>query len=203
MEEKNFPKFMEDEKETFGSWEEIENMDPMEEDGPNSLDSRDSGEDDEVSKENKLFAEHDENDNSENDQDETDSIQNEDNYPSEEEDQNLTETGPEDLEIANIKPPQAHYQEDPEPIPLLERPEAAKNFKSYYLEQLTAAFGEDLDKIRKKENFDTNRLEILIDSLESNIKVFSDVEKELAKESVAEVGVNHGILEYFEEFSKE
>ncbi|CAG8461971.1 372_t:CDS:2 [Ambispora gerdemannii] len=70
-------------------------------------------------------------------------------------------------------------EEASEPVPLLERSEAAKNFRDFYMNQITAAFGEDLDKIRKEENFDHNRLDILIDSLESNINIFSDIEKEL------------------------
>ncbi|CAG8435158.1 980_t:CDS:2 [Scutellospora calospora] len=69
---------------------------------------------------------------------------------------------------------------DPEPIPLLSRPNAANQFRDYYMSQITKAFGEDLDKIRKEQNLDSNRLEILIDSLESGINIFSDVEKELA-----------------------
>ncbi|CAG8491320.1 7697_t:CDS:2 [Ambispora leptoticha] len=70
-------------------------------------------------------------------------------------------------------------EEISQPIPLLERPETAKNFRDFYMNQVTTAFGEDLDKIRKEENFDHNRLDILIDSLESNINIFSDIEKEL------------------------
>ncbi|CAG8667083.1 12522_t:CDS:2 [Dentiscutata erythropus] len=69
---------------------------------------------------------------------------------------------------------------DPEPIPLLSRPNAANQFRDYYMSQITKAFGEDLDRIRKDQNLDSNRLEILINSLESGIGVFSDVEKELA-----------------------
>ncbi|CAG8635452.1 46470_t:CDS:2 [Gigaspora margarita] len=69
---------------------------------------------------------------------------------------------------------------DPEPIPLLSRPNAANQFRDHYMSQITKAFGEDLDRIRKDQNLDSNRLEILIDSLESGIGIFSDVEKELA-----------------------
>jgi len=52
------------------------------------------------------------------------------------------------------------------------------------MNQMTKAFGEDLDKLRKKEvNLSSNKLEILIDTLESGISIFSDVEKELALSS--------------------
>ncbi|CAB4413943.1 unnamed protein product [Rhizophagus irregularis] len=67
------------------------------------------------------------------------------------------------------------------PTPLLARPQAEKQFRDFYMNQITKAFGEDLDKLRKKEvNLGSNKLEILIDALESGISIFSDVEKELA-----------------------
>ncbi|CAJ0750209.1 8220_t:CDS:2, partial [Entrophospora sp. SA101] len=34
-----------------------------------------------------------------------------------------------------------------------------ENFRDYYMSQLTNGFGEDLDKIRKEQNLDSNRLE--------------------------------------------
>ncbi|CAI2167733.1 14632_t:CDS:2, partial [Funneliformis geosporum] len=70
---------------------------------------------------------------------------------------------------------------DPFPTPLLERTQAEKSFRDHYMNRITKAFGEDLDKLRKKEvNLDSNKLEILINTLESGISIFSDVEKELA-----------------------
>ncbi|CAG8584455.1 15043_t:CDS:2 [Dentiscutata heterogama] len=88
-------------------------------------------------------------------------------------------------DLANPQQKESSSQEkkmikDPEPIPLLSRPNAANQFRDYYMSQITKAFGEDLDRIRKDQNLDSNRLEILINSLESGISVFSDVEKELA-----------------------
>ncbi|CAG8446078.1 10198_t:CDS:2 [Rhizophagus irregularis] len=36
------------------------------------------------------------------------------------------------------------------PTPLLARPQAEKQFRDFYMNQITKAFGEDLDKLRKK-----------------------------------------------------
>ncbi|CAG8786030.1 13013_t:CDS:2, partial [Racocetra persica] len=88
-------------------------------------------------------------------------------------------------DVSKARQIESSYQEqkmvkDPEPIPLLSRPNAASQFRNYYMSQITKAFGEDLDRMRKDQNLDPNRLEILIDSLESGISIFSDVEKELA-----------------------
>ncbi|CAH1758764.1 11229_t:CDS:2 [Entrophospora sp. SA101] len=65
------------------------------------------------------------------------------------------------------------------PSPLLGYSPTIENLRDYYMSQLTNGFGEDLDKIRKEQNLDSNRLEVLIDSLESGIKIFSDIEREL------------------------
>ncbi|CAG8559115.1 8369_t:CDS:2 [Paraglomus brasilianum] len=72
----------------------------------------------------------------------------------------------------------------PNPIPLLDRPKAAKQFRNYYMTQLTQGFGEDLDKIRKEEGFNQNKLEVLISSLESGIDIYSDLEKSLTLSSM-------------------
>ncbi|CAG8742829.1 17839_t:CDS:2, partial [Acaulospora morrowiae] len=70
--------------------------------------------------------------------------------------------------------------EEPEPIPLLSRPNVAKQFRDYYMAQMTKAFEEDLDTIRKESKLDSNKIEILKDTLESGISIFSEMEKELA-----------------------
>ncbi|CAJ0750198.1 23383_t:CDS:2, partial [Entrophospora sp. SA101] len=45
------------------------------------------------------------------------------------------------------------------PSPLLDYSPTTENFRDYYMSQLTNGFGEDLDKIRKEQNLDSNRLE--------------------------------------------
>ncbi|CAG8751187.1 7836_t:CDS:2, partial [Funneliformis caledonium] len=39
---------------------------------------------------------------------------------------------------------------DPVPTPLLARTQAEKQFRDFYMNRITKAFGEDLDKLRKK-----------------------------------------------------
>jgi len=63
---------------------------------------------------------------------------------------------------------------------LLDTPDVAKRFRDFYMSQLTQAFPNDLDKIRQEENFDHHKLEILIDSLEAGVDIFSDMEKSFA-----------------------
>ncbi|KAH8548855.1 hypothetical protein BGW37DRAFT_523044 [Umbelopsis sp. PMI_123] len=63
---------------------------------------------------------------------------------------------------------------------LLDTPDIAKRFRDFYITQLTQAFPNDLDKIRQEENFDDRKLEILIDSLEAGVDIFSDMEKSFA-----------------------
>ncbi|CAG8622446.1 7118_t:CDS:2 [Funneliformis mosseae] len=63
---------------------------------------------------------------------------------------------------------------DPVPTHLLARTQAENQFRDYYMNRITKAFGEDLDKLRKKEvDLDSNKLEILINTLESGIIIQS------------------------------
>ncbi|CAM0135889.1 unnamed protein product [Umbelopsis sp. WA50703] len=70
--------------------------------------------------------------------------------------------------------------EDDKPKSLLDTPDVAKRFRDFYMAKLTQAFPNDLDQIRQEENFDHNKLEILIDSLEAGVDIFSDMEKNFA-----------------------
>ncbi|KAG2184957.1 hypothetical protein INT43_000870, partial [Umbelopsis isabellina] len=93
--------------------------------------------------------------------------------------------------------------EEDEPKSLLDAPDVAKRFRDFYMAKLTQAFPNDLDQIRQvgflqhvldlhfsaglmcfmslqEENFDHNKLEILIDSLEAGVDIFSDMEKNFA-----------------------
>ncbi|KAG2181754.1 hypothetical protein INT44_008569 [Umbelopsis vinacea] len=71
-------------------------------------------------------------------------------------------------------------QEETQSKSLLDAPDVAKRFRDFYISQLTQAFPNDLDKIRQEENFDHRKLEILIDSLEAGVDIFSDMEKNFA-----------------------
>ncbi|CAO3598892.1 unnamed protein product [Absidia cylindrospora] len=52
-------------------------------------------------------------------------------------------------------------------------------FRDHYMGQMTLAFGSDLDTIRQEPGFTGARLNVLIDSLESGITIFSDLEKNI------------------------
>ncbi|RIA84698.1 hypothetical protein C1645_808645, partial [Glomus cerebriforme] len=118
---------------------------------------------------------------------------NEENEDEKESDEEMNENYNEIIEDISLKKKQKEKEEiknqdktmskesteikDPIPTPLLARSRAEKQFRDYYMNQITKAFGEDLDKLRKMEvNLSSNKLEILIDSLESGISIFSDVE---------------------------
>ncbi|KAI8970365.1 hypothetical protein BDF20DRAFT_916177 [Mycotypha africana] len=53
------------------------------------------------------------------------------------------------------------------------------SFRNLYMTNVTQAFGSDLDQIRQEPNFDNVRLNILIDSLEAGIDIYSKVEQEI------------------------
>ncbi|KAI9291662.1 hypothetical protein K502DRAFT_121551 [Neoconidiobolus thromboides FSU 785] len=60
-----------------------------------------------------------------------------------------------------------------------EREKLKTMFHSYYMDQVTSSFGDDLDKLREEEDFTNSKLQILIDSLQQGICIFSDSDKEL------------------------
>ncbi|PVU99603.1 hypothetical protein BB559_000563 [Furculomyces boomerangus] len=50
-------------------------------------------------------------------------------------------------------------------------------FKKLYIDLVTESFGDDLNELRQSESLDKNKLEVLIDSLQSGASVFSDKER--------------------------
>lgn len=55
-----------------------------------------------------------------------------------------------------------------------------KTFRDYYMEEMTSAFGDDLNALREEDGFDGSKISLLVDCLETGINVFGDLEKELA-----------------------
>lgn len=51
------------------------------------------------------------------------------------------------------------------------------DFESYYLQQVTAEFADDLDNLRKASDFNEEFLPILIDALKGTAGVYSEEEK--------------------------
>ncbi|ORX51974.1 hypothetical protein DM01DRAFT_1336964 [Hesseltinella vesiculosa] len=58
-------------------------------------------------------------------------------------------------------------------------PTPPQDFRSFYMGQLTAGFGNDLDVLRQEPSLNTSRLNVLIDSLETGISVFDGLEKQI------------------------
>ncbi|KAI7897849.1 ribosome-assembly protein 3-domain-containing protein [Cokeromyces recurvatus] len=60
-----------------------------------------------------------------------------------------------------------------------EQSNTSSKFRNFYMNKITQAFGSDLDQIRQEPNFNGTRLNILIDSLEAGIDIFSNLEQEI------------------------
>ncbi|KAJ1978980.1 hypothetical protein H4R35_001694 [Dimargaris xerosporica] len=59
-----------------------------------------------------------------------------------------------------------------------------KQFKTFYLAQMTSVFGDDLDVLRESNHITEDRLEVLIDTLESGILAFDEDEQRMTVESL-------------------
>ncbi|KAI0879830.1 ribosome-assembly protein 3-domain-containing protein [Annulohypoxylon maeteangense] len=55
---------------------------------------------------------------------------------------------------------------------------ASQEFTSYYLQQSTKEFAEDLDNIRNADDFKGDAVGMLVKSLQQGITLFSTIEKE-------------------------
>ncbi|KAI9485385.1 MAG: ribosome-assembly protein 3-domain-containing protein [Benjaminiella poitrasii] len=70
--------------------------------------------------------------------------------------------------------------EQQEEIPdVVEEQSTSSKFRNLYMNKITQAFGSDLDQIRQEPSFNGPRLNILIDSLEAGIDIFSNLEQEI------------------------
>ncbi|KAI8338489.1 hypothetical protein BC941DRAFT_451671 [Chlamydoabsidia padenii] len=82
---------------------------------------------------------------------------------------------------SNVLPSDTEDQQDvaKNDPPSLDKPLAGK-FRDHYMGQMTVAFGSELDTIRQEPGFTPSRLNVLIDSLEAGMAIFSDLEKTIA-----------------------
>lgn len=55
-----------------------------------------------------------------------------------------------------------------------------KSFRDFFMEEMTTAFGDDLNALREEDDFDSSKVALLVDSLETGMGVFGELEKELA-----------------------
>ncbi|XP_015768561.1 PREDICTED: uncharacterized protein LOC107347193 [Acropora digitifera] len=60
-----------------------------------------------------------------------------------------------------------------------EHHEEKSTFHDYYMEMITANFGDDLDHLRKEGSLDSRKIEMLINCLETGKDIWSDLEKSL------------------------
>ncbi|CAO3611481.1 unnamed protein product [Mucor hiemalis] len=72
-----------------------------------------------------------------------------------------------------------NMEEEEEAPSSLEQQSTAKRFRDSYMTKVTQAFGSDLDIIRQEPNLSGPRLNILINSLEAGIDIFSTLEQEI------------------------
>lgn len=56
---------------------------------------------------------------------------------------------------------------------------SSERFRDLFMTKITQAFSTDLDQIRQEPGLDGPRLNVLIDSLEAGIDIFSSIEKEI------------------------
>ncbi|CEG71677.1 hypothetical protein RMATCC62417_07373 [Rhizopus microsporus] len=56
---------------------------------------------------------------------------------------------------------------------------SSERFRDLFMTKVTQAFSTDLDQIRQEPGLDGPRLNVLIDSLEAGIDIFSSIEKEI------------------------
>lgn len=55
---------------------------------------------------------------------------------------------------------------------------APKDFESFYLQQVTAEFADDLDRLRNANDFTEKSVPILIEALKQTANTYSDEEKQ-------------------------
>ncbi|XP_067044140.1 uncharacterized protein [Acropora muricata] len=60
-----------------------------------------------------------------------------------------------------------------------EHHEEKSTFHDYYMDMITANFGDDLDHLRKEGSLDSRKIEMLINCLETGKDIWSDLEKSL------------------------
>ncbi|KAI8099971.1 uncharacterized protein BX664DRAFT_382430 [Halteromyces radiatus] len=73
-----------------------------------------------------------------------------------------------------------HDDDEPSVTSKPSNQQLSSKFRDHYMGKITQAFGSDLDQIRQDPGFTASRLNVLIDSLESGISIFSDLEKSIS-----------------------
>ncbi|KAI4105525.1 MAG: hypothetical protein LQ339_003367 [Xanthoria mediterranea] len=72
---------------------------------------------------------------------------------------------------------QNNSQQQPDPANN-NQPEGTDDFEGFYLQQVTAEFADDLDKLRNASDFTDKSMPVLIEALKDTARTYSEKEKE-------------------------
>ncbi|CAO1602794.1 hypothetical protein XANCAGTX0491_006393 [Xanthoria calcicola] len=74
-------------------------------------------------------------------------------------------------------PSRPNQQQQPDPANNNNQPEAIDDFESFYLQQVTAEFADDLDKLRNASDFTDKSMPVLVEALKDTARTYSEEEK--------------------------
>ncbi|CAL8577770.1 hypothetical protein XPA_003586 [Xanthoria parietina] len=87
---------------------------------------------------------------------------------------------PSDQKSLNKNKSQQQQQQQQQPDPANNnnnQPEATDDFESFHLQQVTAEFADDLDKLRNASDFTDKSMPVLIEALKDTARTYSEEEK--------------------------
>ncbi|KAI4234714.1 MAG: hypothetical protein LQ349_003629 [Xanthoria aureola] len=79
---------------------------------------------------------------------------------------------------ASLNNNNSQQQQQPDPANNNNQPEGTDDFESFYLQQVTAEFADDLDKLRNASDFTEKSMPVLIEALKDTARTYSEEEKE-------------------------
>ena len=78
---------------------------------------------------------------------------------------------------ASLNNNNSQQQQQPDPANNNNQPEAIDDFESFYLQQVTAEFADDLDKLRNASDFTDKSMPVLVEALKDTARTYSEEEK--------------------------
>lgn len=73
--------------------------------------------------------------------------------------------------------PAAEEQQQEQQAPAKSESQASEEFTSFYLQRATAEFAEDLDRVRRADDFKASAVGVLVHALQQGAEMFSPKEK--------------------------
>ncbi|ORE03306.1 hypothetical protein BCV72DRAFT_308347 [Rhizopus microsporus var. microsporus] len=95
-----------------------------------------------------------------------------------EDDDSIVDTFMDEIEDQNTEEEEEKDNNNDDDMPQKDKT-SSERFRDLFMTKITQAFSTDLDQIRQEPGLDGPRLNVLIDSLESGIDIFSSIEKEI------------------------